>query len=54
MKMRYVGKSGNVPTVGKLIHDEEYDVSIFSKKILKDFKNRHLLVSVPTTKEKLT
>ncbi len=46
MKLKYVGESGTVPTVGMLVQNVEYDTSIFSKKVLKDFKNRNLLVSV--------
>lgn len=46
MKLKYVGESGIVPTVGMLVQGEEYNVEIFSKKVLQDFKNRNLLVPV--------
>lgn len=51
MKLKYVGESGNVPTVGALVQGEDYDTEIFSKKVLRDFKDRKLLVPI-TKKEK--
>lgn len=51
MKLKYVGESGTVPTVGVLVQNVEYNSELFSKKVLRDFKDRKLLIPVKS-KEK--